>query len=45
MADNSTRTPGSGETIRTVDKTTYKTPVTAIDAGGSGAESLVSLIT
>lgn len=42
MADNSARTPGSGETIRTLDKTTYKTPVSALDVGGSGSESLVT---
>lgn len=33
---------GTGDTIRTVDKTTYKTPVSLIDIGGSGAESLVT---
>jgi hypothetical protein len=44
MADNSLRTPGSGETIRTIEKASgaYKTGVSVLDIGGSGAESLVS---
>jgi hypothetical protein len=42
MADNSARTPGFGEEIRTVEKSSAKTGVTIIDRGGSGAESLVS---
>lgn len=41
MADNSDRTPGSGETIRTEDKSGVKTQVVLLDLGGSGAEALV----
>lgn len=41
MADNSDRTPGSGETIRTEDKGGVKTQVIVIDVGGSGAEQLL----
>lgn len=42
MADNSVRTPGSGESIRTLDKSSVKTGVTALDVGGTGTEALVS---
>lgn len=41
MADNSTRTPGSGEDIRTEDKGGVKTQVILIDVGGTGAEQLI----
>ena len=40
MADNSARTPGSGETIRTVDKSGVETQAVVIDLGGTGAEVL-----
>jgi hypothetical protein len=43
MADNSVRTPGSGETIRTIEKGSgaYKVPSTVLDIGGTDEESLV----
>jgi hypothetical protein len=40
MADNSARTPGSGEDIRTEDKAGVKTQVVLIDVGGVGTEAL-----
>lgn len=44
MADNSLRTPGSGETIRTVDKSAgaFKVQTVQIDQGVGTAESLVT---
>lgn len=42
MANNSARTPGTGEDIRSIDKSGVKTQVVTLDVGGSGAESLVS---
>lgn len=44
MADNSLRTPGSGETIRTVDKSggTFKVQTVQLDFGTGTAESLVN---
>ena len=42
MADNTTLDSGSGgDTIRTEDRTTYKTPVSLIDVGGTSAEALI----
>lgn len=42
MADNTELASGSGgDTIRTEDRTTYKTPVSLIDVGGSSAEALI----
>lgn len=42
MADNVTLDPGSGgDTIRAVEKNSVDTPVTLIDVGGSGGESLI----
>lgn len=38
MADNSVRTPGSGETIRSIDRSGTKTEVVTLDVGGSTAE-------
>jgi hypothetical protein len=44
MANNTLLDAGSGgDTIRTLDKTSYKTPVSAIDLGGTGAESLLTV--
>jgi hypothetical protein len=44
MADNTLLNSGvGGDTIRDIDKSGVKTQVVAIDAGGSGAESLVTL--
>lgn len=43
MADNSVRTPGSGESIRTVEKSAIKTGVSILDIGGSGAENLSAI--
>ena len=41
MADNTILSEGSGgDTIRTEDRTTYKTPVSLIDLGGTTAELL-----
>lgn len=40
MADNSARTPGAGESIRTVDKGGNKATVVIVDSGGSGAEDI-----
>lgn len=41
-ADNTTLDSGSGgDTIRTEDRTTYKTPVSLIDVGGTSAEALI----
>jgi len=40
MADDSLRTPGTGETIRTVQKGTPKTEVIIVDWGGSGTEDI-----
>lgn len=43
MSNNVTLDPGSGgATIRAIDKAGVETPVTLIDIGGTGAESLVS---
>lgn len=42
MADNSLRTPGTGESIRTVDKTSNKTQVVILDMGGSGTEDIAA---
>lgn len=42
MADNSIRTPGSGETVRSVEKSTIKSQVVILDLGGSGTEKLSS---
>lgn len=43
MANNTVLDAGTGgDTIRTIDKTSYKTPTSVIDKGGSGAESLVT---
>lgn len=42
MPDNTTLASASGgDTIRTEDRTTYKTPVSLIDVGGSSAEALI----
>jgi hypothetical protein len=42
MADNTTLNTGSGgDTLRTEDRTTYKTPVSLIDVGGTSAESII----
>lgn len=42
MADNTTLDGGSGgDTIRTEDRTTYKTPVSLLDVGGTSAEALI----
>lgn len=42
MADNTVLNLGSGgDTTRTKDRTTYKTPVALIDVGGSSAEALI----
>lgn len=42
MADNTELNSGSGgDTIRTEDRTTFKTPVSLIDVGGTSAESLI----
>lgn len=43
MADNTVLSTnvGTGDTIRTEDRTTFKTPVTLIDVGGSSAEALI----
>ena len=38
MADDSTRTPGSGESIRSVDKTGVKTQVFLLDVGNTGTD-------
>jgi len=44
MADNSVRTPGSGETIRTIEKSAgaFKTQTVQLDVGSGTAESLVT---
>jgi hypothetical protein len=43
MADNTRLNVGSaGDTIRTIEKGTFKTQVVTLDLGGSGAESLTS---
>lgn len=44
MADNTNLSAavGDGDDIRTVDRTGVKTPVSLIDIGGAGAESLLS---
>lgn len=44
MADNSVRTPGSGETIRTIEKSAgaFKTQTAQLDIGSGTAESLVT---
>ncbi len=44
MADNSVRTPGSGETIRTIEKSAgaFKTQTVQLDIGSGTAESLVT---
>lgn len=42
-ADNTTLDSGSGgDTIRTEDRTTYKTPVSLLDVGGTASEILVT---
>lgn len=42
MANNTVLNVGSGgDTLRTIDKTSYKVPTSALDLGGSGAESLL----
>lgn len=42
MPNNTTLDAGSGgDTIRTIDKTTYKTPASLIDIGGSSTEALI----
>lgn len=42
MADNTTINSGSGgDTIRTEDRTTFKTPVSLIDVGGTSGEALI----
>lgn len=42
MADNTTLDSGSGgDTIRTEDRTTFKTPVSLLDVGGTSAEALI----
>lgn len=42
MADNTTLSVGSGgDTIRTEDRTTYKTPVSLLDVGGTASEALI----
>lgn len=43
MADNTllSANVGSGDTLRTEDRTTYKTPVSLIDVGGTSAEALI----
>lgn len=42
MADNTTLNSGSGgDTLRTEDRTTYKTPVSIIDVGGTASEKLL----
>jgi hypothetical protein len=43
VADNTTLSTavGTGDTIRTEDRTTYKTPVSLIDVGGTSAEALI----
>jgi hypothetical protein len=41
VADDSTRTPGSGESIRSVDKTGVKTQVFLLDVGNTGTEKLL----
>lgn len=43
MANNSARTPGSGESIRTIDKSSVKTAVSILDLGGSGTENLSAI--
>lgn len=40
MADNSTQ--GGNDTIRDIDKSGVKTPVSALDIGGAGVEKLLS---
>lgn len=43
MADNTELDAGSGgDTIRTEDRTTFKTPVSLLDVGGTSAELLVT---
>jgi hypothetical protein len=41
MADNTTL-PGTGESVRTIDKSAKKTQVVAIDIGGTGAEAIAT---
>lgn len=43
MADNTqlSAAVGSGDTIRTEDRTTFKTPVSLLDVGGTSAEALI----
>lgn len=42
MADNTTLASASGgDTIRTEDRTTFKTPVSLIDVGGTSAEAII----
>lgn len=43
MADNTqlSAAVGSGDTLRTEDRTTFKTPVSLIDVGGSAGEALI----
>lgn len=41
MADNTIITPGSGESIRSIDRASVKTQVVQIDVGGASAERLV----
>lgn len=43
MADNTQVNTGTGDVIRDIDRAGVKTQIVGLDAGGSGAESLVSL--
>lgn len=40
MADNSTRTPGAGEDVRSKDRAGVKTQVVIVDKSGGAAENL-----
>jgi hypothetical protein len=42
MADNIAVTPGSGATVRSIDKSSKLTQVVVLDLGGAGAESLAT---
>ena len=42
MADNSPRTPGTGEVDRSIEKTGVKTQVVGLDVGGTGPEKILS---
>jgi hypothetical protein len=43
MADNFNVTPGTGVTIRSIEKNSKKSQVVVLDVGGAGAESLLTV--